>query len=137
MKVKFDARMTTSVPEAGSSDYLVKIVHDEAIIIHLLEEIRMLHQATLIKNDSLDNLIDNHLRRTREMIKVTESPGTVQQGLLIQHLEEKTGKLLKRIARMEQILQPIDADHQETLKMLGVAKVHTCGVYIYSVYMYT
>lgn len=136
MKVKngLDAEMNTLVPEAGSSDYLVNIVHDEAIVIQLLEEIRMLHRATLIKNDSLDNLIDNVLRKSQEMIKITESLGTlpvVGQGLLIQHLEEKTAKMLEKITRMDQILKLIDADHQETLKMLGVAKVHTCGVYTY------
>ena len=67
--------------------------------------------------DSLDNPI--------------ESSGTltVKQVILIQHLEEKTGKMLEKITRMEHGLNMLDADHQETLQMLNFAEVHTCGVY--------
>ena len=69
--------------------------------------------ASCSKNtDTLDNLIVS-----------------VKQGILIQHLEEKTRKMLEKITRMELVSKMLDADHQETLQMLNVAEVHTCGVY--------
>ena len=64
----------------------------------------------------------------------TESPDNliVQQRMLIQHLVEKTRGMTEKITRMERVIHQLDANHQENVKMLDVAKVHICGIYTHT-----
>ncbi|CAD6338547.1 unnamed protein product [Miscanthus lutarioriparius] len=65
----------------------------------------------------------SHLGISKE-VEDTESPDNliVQQHMLIQHLVEKTRGMTEKITRMERVIHQLDANHQENVKMLDVAK---------------
>lgn len=56
--------------------------------------------------------------------KDTESSDNliVKQQMLIQHLVEKTQGMTEKITRIERVIHHLDANYQENVKMLDVAK---------------
>ena len=94
-----------------------------------------------IRDTSSQNAESSDILTVKQEVKHAAIPDTcsqntessdiliVKQGMLIQHLEEKVSEMKQKLRRMDQVIHELE--YQETLTMLSVAKVHTCGLYIY------